>query len=288
MRLEKIIIAACLTLCTTAVAAAVFSKSKPQYHATLVSPTPSHYVFISIPDTKDTLEIAPTSSLSNTPALPIYTPTPFPICPDDEELCILDVPPDKQDYNLSCEASVSGMAASYFVRDPPNNPATDKKYSSWEEYFVNAVPRNCDPHLGFSGDIGGMVSTVCNKEGYGYGVYAEPLAEAFRKTGIDAVVRYGINRDDIEAYIKSGHPVIVWTSHSDDPPACEMINNKKVCYVIGEHVWLVTGVRHSGKDRLFLIIDPKTGGDYWVWDFPRWNDFTNYDGIGRMSLIVGK
>jgi uncharacterized protein YvpB len=286
MRLEKIIKGAYLTLFGTVVVVAVLSEFKPQYQVTLVSPTPTPYVFIPIPSTDNTSGIAPTVSLSTPPALPIYTPTPIPIC--SEEVCILDVPLDKQDYNLSCEASVSGMAASYFVKNPPINPTTDKMYSSWEEYFINTIPHNCDPHLGFAGDIKGRISTGCNREGFGYGVYAEPLAEAFRKAGIDAEVRYGINRDDVEAYIRSGHPVIVWTSNSEDSPVCEMINDKSVCYVIAEHVWLVTGVRKRGTNRDFLIIDPKTGEQYWVWGFPRWNDFTNYDGIGRMSIIIGQ
>jgi uncharacterized protein YvpB len=198
-------------------------------------------------------------------------------CPGDGDTCTLDVPPDKQDHSLSCEASASGMAAAYFLPQIPGS------YGTWEEYFVDVIPKNCDPHSGFRGSIDGNPSISCEK-GFGYGVYAEPVAAALNMAGISARVTYGMSYEDVAEEIKNNRPVLVWTSRCLAAPVCEETS----CLIYCEHVWLVTGVKGKPGDYVFRVNDPKFGRQYWVYTFPRWDEFTNIDGIGRMSIVIGE
>jgi uncharacterized protein YvpB len=198
-------------------------------------------------------------------------------CPGDGEPCTLDIPPDNQDHNLSCEASASGMAAAYFIPQIPGD------YDTWEEYFVDVIPRNCNPHLGFRGSIDGNPSISCEK-GFGYGVYAEPVAAALNKAGISARVAYGLSYEDVMEAIKNNHPVMVWISRCLAKPICEGTS----CLIYCEHVWLVTGVKGEPGEYVFRVNDPKFGRQYWVYTFPRWDEFTSVDGIGRMSVVIGE
>jgi len=197
-------------------------------------------------------------------------------CTTDDEPCTLDIPPDNQDHNLSCEASASGMAAAYFLPQIPGG------YDTWEEYFVDAIPRNCNPHLGFRGFIEGKPSISCEK-GYGYGVYAEPVAAALNTAGISTRVAYGMSYEDVVEEIKHNHPVMVWTSRCLANPVCE----DTICLIYCEHVWLVTGVKGEPGNYVFRVNDPKFGRQYWVYTFPRWDEFTSIDSIGRMSVVIG-
>jgi uncharacterized protein YvpB len=198
-------------------------------------------------------------------------------CTTDDEPCTLDIPRDNQDHNLSCEASASGMVAAYFIPQIPGD------YDTWEEYFVDVIPRNCNPHLGFRGFIDGNPSISCEK-GYGYGVYAEPVAAALNKAGISARVVYGMSYEDVVEAIKNNHPVMVWISRCLAKPICEETS----CLIYCEHVWLVTGVKGEPGDYVFRVNDPKFGRQYWVYAFPRWDEFTSVDGIGRMSVVIGE
>ncbi|MGC9384992.1 MAG: C39 family peptidase [Kosmotogaceae bacterium] len=199
------------------------------------------------------------------------------ICDPDDEICVLDVSADRQDYILSCEASVSGMAASYFCPKPPED------FISWENYFIEHIPTNCNPHQGFRGSIDGVVSISCDP-GYGYGVYAEPVADAFNDAGIPATVVYNMTYEDVIEELRNNHLVIVWVSPYEQEPVCD----DKACYIYGEHVWLVTGVKGNPNDYYFRVNDPKFGRQFWVSSFPRWEDFKSDEGVGFMSVVIGK
>jgi uncharacterized protein YvpB len=197
-------------------------------------------------------------------------------CPPDGDTCVIEAPRDRQDYSLSCEASVSGMAATYYRPKPPEG------FITWEEYFVEQIPQDCNPYIGFRGSINGITSTYC-EPGYGYGVYAEPVAEALNNAGITAKVAYGLTYNDVAEEIRNNRLVIVWISPFNDPAKCE----NSVCLIFGEHVWLVRGIKGTPDNYLFLINDPQTGIDYWVYEFPRWEEFKSEAGEGNMSIIIG-
>jgi uncharacterized protein YvpB len=207
------------------------------------------------------IEIA-TPTLSPTAT---YTPSPSPIRPTR-----IPVPTDRQNYSLSCESSAAAMIASYFLGGPPNK---------WEEYFVKNIPRDCNPHEGFRGEINGIISVKCDSP-YGYGVYAEPLKDLFERIGLEAKVRYGMTYDELAKEVKEGHPVIVWISrkdksrypviHEKDP------NGTEYNLVFGEHAVVVVGIGNNG----FIVNDPSNGSQYSLRELPRWKDF------GNMALVV--
>lgn len=195
----------------------------------------------------------------------------------EERSIVLPIPVDAQDFNLSCEASAAGMVAAYIQPDVP------KGYLTWEEYFIDAVPKNCNPHRGFRGPITGFLSTTCYSDSLGYGVYAEPIEEAFRKTGIPAKAEYNVDYGWVEMQIKNRHPVIVWISRRDKPPryATDPETGQEYVLLFGEHVWVVAGVDRTQAVRRFLVNDPGYGTQSWVTEFPRWDTFDN------MSLAGG-
>lgn len=221
----------------------------------------------------------PTPEPTATP-LPTVEPTPelTAVPTPSLEGIILPVPIDAQDLSLSCESSASAMVAAYFQSAPPEG------YSSWEQYFMNVIPKNCNPHRGFRGLISGGLSTSCNTEaGLGYGVYAEPVANAFQQAGFSAEVAYGVSYEWIADQIRNNRPVIVWVSGKDVTPEYETDPETGQEYVLyfGEHTWVVVGFEGEGAERRFLINDPWQGRHFRVRGFPRWNVFNN------MSVAVG-
>ena len=167
------------------------------------------------------------------------------------------------------------MVAVYFEPQPPED------FKDWEEYFVKTIPLNCNPHRGFRGLIDGYLSTSCESPN-GYGVYAEPLQEAFDKVGIESRVEYGVDYNQVAEVIRSGYPVIVWVSGKDLEPEYEVDpeTGQKYTLILGEHVWTVIGV--SSDNSSFLINDPWLGRQFWRKSFPSWEDF------GGMRLVFGK
>ena len=199
-----------------------------------------------------------------------YTPLPSPIRPT-----IIPVPTDTQNYSLSCESSAAAMIAAHFLGGTPDE---------WEEYFVNNMPKDCNPHEGFRGEINGIISVKCYPP-YGYGVYAEPLKDLFERIGLKAEVRYRMTYDELAEEVKKGHPVIVWISWKDKskyPVIYEKDSNgNEYKLVFGEHVVVVVGVVVVGRGEYrFIVNDPLTGSRYPLRKLPRWEDFDN------MALVV--
>lgn len=211
-------------------------------------------------------EIEPSETFNSKPSQPTL---------DSPEVFkkILPVKPDAQDFSLSCESSAAAMVASYFELNLPEG------FESWEDYFVETIPPNCNPHRGFRGEINGHLSTSCNPPN-GYGVYAEPIAEALRSIGLRAYVKYGVDYQSVRKAIERGWPVIVWMSGRDNPPIEKEVDPETGQFyslVLGEHVLVVIGF----EDEKFLVNDPWRGRQYWVSGFKNWELF---DG---MRVVVG-
>ncbi|MFH8092474.1 MAG: C39 family peptidase [Candidatus Aenigmatarchaeota archaeon] len=184
---------------------------------------------------------------------------------------ILNVPLDRQNYKLSCELSSAAMIASYYKKG-----STDY----WEEKFVREIPKHCNPHRGFRGEINGYVSTYCNPPpGYnnpvGYGVYNEPIAELLTNNGIPSIA-VSANYDMLEDAIMQGKPVIVWLSRRTNPVETETDPETGQTFklIYGEHAVVVTGVTYRYGQRAFIVNDP-ISGVYTLFNIPRWEDFDN-------------
>lgn len=192
---------------------------------------------------------------------------------------ILPVPLDGQNFSLSCESSAAAMVAANFQPVPP------KGYSSWEDYFINAIPLNCNPHKGFRGLITGKMSTSCDANlDLGYGVYAEPVAEALRRTGFEAEVEFGVDYGQVANEVKAGNPVVVWISDWEGMYLRTEIDpedGQEYVLYSGQHVWVISGVSKDENGYRFLIKDPAWGGwAYWSREFPNWDVFNG------MRLVV--
>jgi len=204
----------------------------------------------------------------------VFEPTPAP--QDQLSETILPVPIDAQDLSLSCESSAAAMAAAFVNPNPPAG------FSNWERYFIESIPRHCNPHRGYRGNISGYLSTSC-EDPYGYGVYAEPIADAFNKAGVPAQVEYGADYNRVADEVRAGHPVLVWISPKSVAPQYETDPETGQEYVLylGEHCLTVIGVSSDGKK--FLINDSWKGRQYWVRGFSNWGVV-----FGGMSVVIGE
>jgi LysM repeat protein len=200
---------------------------------------------------------------------------------------VLAVPVDNQDRLLSCEASAAGMIAAFYRPTPPQG------YFSWEKYFIGVIPPHYNPHRGFRGNMDGQQSTAPCVDHFcsvGYGVYAEPVAQALQEAGlgIGARAEYGVDYAAVAQAIQAGHPVIVWIFHPDyyksyNPATMLQVEtdpetNQTYKLIEGEHVLVVRGVSADGKS--FLVNDPYQGRSYWVSTFNHW------DLLDGMRVIV--
>ena len=154
---------------------------------------------------------------------------------------------------------------------------------------MDVIPSNPNPHEGFRGNVetGGGQSMES-----AYGVYVEPVAEAFRKAGIPCrILGGGEDYKRVEENIRRGYPVMVWVSGDMNAPIkiwTDPKTGQQVKLISGEHAWLAVGVSADGSR--FLIHDPYPGmgGNFWVTigegrrNFPNWG--RAFDG---MALVVG-
>ena len=210
-----------------------------------------------------------TPSLAETPAPATGTP------PASEgglpaAVLLQGVPIGKQTRALNCEFQTASDLAWYYGR-----PFT------WEEIFQyvgHDVGGN--PHKGFVGrsfdDLPGQLYPL------GYGVYAEPIANAFAQLGLTAEVSYYNPREWLVTQLAKGHPVMVWTtSNMTIRPVATWTaaDGVTVIGVPGEHTYLAVGYDADG----LWLIDP--------WDGQRhhfdWQAFLgSWDLLDRMALVV--
>lgn len=210
----------------------------------------------------------PTSTL--TPARDMYTETPRPTETLPAEVLLREVPIGRQTRTLNCEFQTASDLAWYY----------GKPYT-WEEIFqlVGHDPGG-NPHKGFVG------RSLDDKPGqlypYGYGVYAEPIAEALRQLGLKATVFYNSSREWLMAQLADGRPVMIWaTSEMTIRPVATWTasDGTVVKGVAGEHTFLAIGYNTQGV----WLIDP--------WEGQRrhfgWNTFlASWDLLDRMAIVI--
>jgi uncharacterized protein YvpB len=187
-----------------------------------------------------------------------------------EEILLAPVPQGKQARNLSCELQSAADLAWYY----------GKPYT-WEEIFarVGHDPGG-NPQKGFVG------LSLDDTPGYvyprGYGVYAEPIAEALRELGLDAEVHYRRSAEWVKGQVARGRPVMIWaTGGMTARPTEEWVaeDGTTVLGVRGEHTFLVVGYDMGGV----WVVDPWVGGRrHYDWEvFLR-----SWDILDRMSVVI--
>jgi len=209
--------------------------------------------------------------------------------PETFKKVFLDIPTDQQNYSLSCELSAAGMILEKFLGDPPEN------FRCWEDYLVHIVPRDCNPHLGFVGDIDGEMSTSCDASaGLGYGTYAEVVAKLINKigveteTGINASVSYNGGYGELVKELDKGNPIIVWMigpvgMNSKPIYTTDKRTGEQYVKHIAQHVLVVGGYVIGEDGSLELIVnDPWGAAQYNIDSIPKWDVFN------QMAVVVNK
>jgi uncharacterized protein YvpB len=79
-----------------------------------------------------------------------------------------------------------------------------------EGEFFETLPRSDNPHEGFVGDVDDPPGSLPPG---GYGVYARPVANALRRTGLDARAHSWFGLERLKRQLASGHPVVVWATY---------------------------------------------------------------------------
>lgn len=175
----------------------------------------------------------------------------------------IEVAPQKQAHNLSCESSAASMAARYLGADLS------------EAAILAALPLNDNPNLGFRGNVDGPTGGIVD-----YGVYAGPVKAVLDAKGLSALPVSG-GLDGIRAAIARGNPVIAWVTYqlTVASPVVQTIGGAEVTLVPNQHVVVVTGYDAGGV----TANDPWTGQEayYPAADFERAMSY-----FGDMALEV--
>jgi len=188
------------------------------------------------------------------------------------EVLLTWVPQGRQARNLSCEFQSAADLAWYY-----GVPYT------WEEIFarVGHDPGG-NPHKGFVG------VSLDDAPGYvyprGYGVYAEPIAEALQSLGLDAQAHYGQSVEWLKGQVARGRPVMIWAvGGMAVRPTEEWVaqDGTTVRGVGGEHTFLVVGYDSGGV----WVVDPWVGERRYF----GWEPFVeSWDILERMSVVVAQ
>lgn len=195
------------------------------------------------------------------------TPVPVPVELKSGELPaasrINDMPLFAQQRTLSCEYAAARTAAALWgVRLS-------------EEDFIEAIPTDPNPHLGFRGDIDGTWGGTED-----YGIYPEPLALFLASKGLNTKLLWD-GADSLKEEISLGRPVVVWIVESSarSQPVEESKAGQAFWLLPYEHSVVVYGYDQAGV----LVADPGFGTyEYYSWAFflSRWSY------LGNMAMSV--
>lgn len=178
---------------------------------------------------------------------------------------LLAMPIMQQSLPLSCEAAAVSMATAYW----------GSQVSEW--VFIENLPQNPNPHLGFRGDITGGFGSTDN-----YGVYAEPFVPILSNYGFTGNVFYADgNKQMLTDQIDQGRPVVTWVTNlaSAQTRFYETADGNRFALVPQEHAVVVYGYDANGV----YVADPGDG-NYRQFS---WDDFMRSWGyFDGMSLAV--
>ncbi len=177
------------------------------------------------------------------------------------------VPRHAQLFNLSCESRSAADLAAYWGA------------TIGEARIRVVLPASDNPHKGFVGDVNDAPGSIPPA---GYGVYAEPVAAALRRFGVNAAADYALGLPGLQAEIAAGRPVLVWATYGmrDSPvltwTSADGITSAIVQY---EHTFIAFGYDAEG----LYLIDAYDGrvehSPYAVFD-------TAWRKLGQMAITV--
>ena len=170
-----------------------------------------------------------------------------------------------QSLPLSCESAAVSMATAYW----------GSQVSEW--VFIENLPQNPNPHLGFRGDITGAFGSTDD-----YGVYAEPFVPILSNYGYTGDVFYADgNKQMLTDQIDQGRPVVVWVTNlaSVQTRFYDTVDGNRFALVPQEHAVVVYGYDANGV----YVADPGDG-NYRQFS---WDDFMRSWGyFDGMALVV--
>lgn len=190
--------------------------------------------------------------------------SPQPATPLPEQVR-LQVEPQRQTHNLSCESSAASMAAVY-----QGVPLS-------EEEVLAALPRHPNPHLGFRGNVDGPTGGLDD-----YGVYAGPILQVLKERGLNARGIEGEGLAGIKEALARGNPVVAWITYNCQPgsPVTFNVDGQEVVLVAYQHAVVLTGYNGQGV----WANDPWDGQE----DFYATADVERAMGyLGHMAIEVG-
>jgi uncharacterized protein YvpB len=176
---------------------------------------------------------------------------------------IEDMPVYAQQHYLSCEYSAARAAAARW----------GIYLNEWE--FIEGIPHDANPHLGFRGDIddswGGTRS---------YGIYAEPIALFLATKGLQTKLLWG-GVESVKQEVALGRPVVVWVPGGmgwSEPYEASADGNSFLLMPY-EHAMTVYGYNENGV----YVADPGFG----TYDFYTWAYFErSWAYLGNMAMTV--
>lgn len=204
-------------------------------------------------------------------AEPFPTATPAGASGLPAQTVLAGVPLGKQALSLSCEFQSASDLATYYG-----------KPQDWQTIYdlVGNDPGG-NPHRGFAGS--GLDDPPGRLYPEGYGVYAEPIAQALRTFGLEAEVHYWEPGDWLRHQVAAGRPVMIWAPHGMLPATVVQwtaTDGVPVRGARGEHSYLVVGY---DEDRVW-VNDPWDGRQKtYVWEvfLKAWDTFD------RMAIVIG-
>jgi uncharacterized protein YvpB len=167
--------------------------------------------------------------------------------PIPAEVKIPNVPIIAQNRYLSCEYAAVRIATTFWG------------YKLSEEDFINAIPTNPNPHLGFRGNINGKFGGIND-----YGVYPEPIARFLISKGLKTKLLWG-GVAQLKEEIALGRPVVAWVTAdlTVSAPIAKEVDGVPVSMTPYEHALTVYGYDGRGV----YVSDPAFGTkDYHSWD----------------------
>lgn len=176
---------------------------------------------------------------------------------------LADMPVFAQEHYLSCEYA-----------------ATRSAVARWgiqltEADFINNIPTNDNPHLGFRGYIDGSWGGI-----YDYGIYAEPIARFLATRGLNTKLIWdGV--DSIKEELSYGRPVVVWVAGGMgySAPVEASAAGQNFLLMPLEHAVTIYGYDDQGV----YVADPGFG----TYDYYNWADFQrSWSYLGNMAMSV--
>lgn len=195
--------------------------------------------------------------------------------PLEPQITLIDVPPDWQDYPLSCEAASLKMAL------------YAKGIYVSEDKILQEIGFDPNPHVGnFWGDpdkayVGNIYGDICKT---GYGVYWGPVAKAANYWR-ESEAFSGWTLEQLLREVEKGNPVVFWgvlpTGKLTD---CSWWSGGKMIKAFYEtHVRLVIGFIGDIENPSKIIInDPLSGRLYWDTQ----NFLANWAVFGNSGVVV--